>query len=222
MKTIQINHFRTGQILYQGRFANIRQAVEAALCDRVSLAFADLRHANLVNADLDGAVLDGAQLGDANLLGANLSEASLHRTCFQNALLHSATLCESIIDAANFEGALFGATDLSGAKIRRCLFSTLSALELNYKDAAALNMNGFMAAEDFLCGFSRTPLLLKGLSKPVACLDHKMLIGLEAIEPNAPHAPAPSLLAPFIKTHHALLQNLWLTHNGTSPALRVA
>lgn len=222
MKIIQINHFRTGQVLYEGRFSGMRQAVETAIRDRVALAFADLRHANLVNAALDGAILDGAQLAHANLLGANLCEASLHRTGFQNALMHSAALCESIIDAANFDGALFGATDIAGARLRHCLFSTLSALDLNFVDTAELSTNGFIADEDYLCGFSKPPLVIKGFRHVITCLDNKMLIGLTACAPEAPAQHHRGPLCNFMQTHREILRNLWIAHNGTPQRSKAA
>ncbi|HEY0901486.1 MAG TPA: pentapeptide repeat-containing protein [Micavibrio sp.] len=221
-KTIRINHFRTGQPLYEGAFHTTAQAVEAAISERVSLAFADLRHANLINAELDGAILDSAQLGGANLMGANLSEASLRRTCFQDALLHSTVLCDSIIENADFDGALFGATDVAGARLRHCLFTTLSAFDINFNDAAVLDANRFRAAQDYLCRFSRPPLVIKGLRHIVACLDHKMLIGFHALAPESPDIPAHTPLQRFIQSHDSLLQELWSAHNSTPLTLRAA
>lgn len=222
MKHIAITHFRTGQPLFEGTFKSLRHAVETAVADKISLAFADLRHANLVNAEMDGAILDSAQLAGANLLGANISEASLRRTCFKNAQMHSTLLCESVIDAANFEGVLFGATDIAAARIRRCLFDTLSALSLNFRDAAHVSLNGFMAAHEQLCEFSRPPLTLGGLTYPIACLDRKLLVHGYAFAPHLPRAHLPSPLFAFVRTHRSLLETLWHAHNGSDATMRVA
>lgn len=222
MKNIAITHFRTGQTLFEGPFKSLRHAVEAAIADKVPLAFANLRHANLVNAEMDGAILDSAQLEDANLLGANISEASLHRTCFKNAQMHSTVLCESIIDAASFEGTLFGATDITAAKIKRCLFDTLSAFSLNFSDAGDARLNGFMAAHDELCEFSRPPLILNGLAHPIACLDHKLLVRGHALPPDLTREQWPSPLFTFIRAHRTLLETLWHAHNGDGTTLLAA
>lgn len=222
MENITITHFRTGQILFEGPFKSLRHAVEAAIADNVSLAFADLRRANLAHAEMDGAILDSAQLQDAHLLGANISEASLRRTSFKNAQMHSAVLCESIIDAASFEGTLFGATDIAGAKIKRCLFDSLSAFSLNFRDAAEVSLNGFMAAQEQLCEFSRPPLALHGLPYPVACLDRKLLVHGHAVGPRPAADQLPSPLFAFIRAHQGLLEILWHTHNGDGTALRAA
>lgn len=222
MNTITIAHFRTRQVLFEGRFKSLRHTVEAAIRDGISLAFADLRHANLVNAEMDGAILDNAQLENANLLGANISEASLYRTSFRNARMHSAILCESAIDAAHFEGALFGATDIAGARMKRCVFDTLSALDLNFEDTAEININSFVAAHNQLCAFSRPPLTLKGLGYPIACLDHKLLVGHHAVVPAAREGQLPAAISAFMRTNRSLLESLWHTHAGTKMALFAA
>lgn len=222
MKKITINHFRTKQTLFEGSFKSLRHAVEAAIEDKISLAFADLRHANLTNAEMDGAILDSAQLENANLLGANISEASLHRTCFKNAHMHSVVLCESIMDAANFEGALFGGTDITGSKIKRCLFDTLSTFNLNFRDANYATMNGFMAAHEQLCEFSRPPLVLNGLAYPVACLDHALLINNQVVSTRLSRDHTPSPLFTFIRAHKDLLETLWHAHNCHGTTLRAA
>ncbi len=222
MKKITINHFRTKQTLFEGRFKSLRHAVEAAVEDKISLAFADLRRANLVNAEIDGAILDSAQLENANLLGANISEASLHRTNFKNAHMHSTVLCESIVDAANFEGALFGGTDIAGSRIKRCLFDTLSAFSLNFRDADDVSLNGFMAAHEQLCEFSRPPLILNGLAYPVACLDHTLLVHRQTLGPRLTPEHIPGSLFAFISAHKPLLETLWHAHNGHDTALLAA
>ncbi len=222
LKNIAITHFRTGETLFEGPFKSLGHAVEAAIEDDISLAFADLRHANLINAQMDGAILDSAQLTDANLLGANISEASLHRTSFKNAQMHSTVLCESIIEAANFEGTLFGATDIASAQIRRCLFNTLSTFSLNFRDADLVHLNGFMAAQEQLCEFSRPPLILGGLAYPIICLDHKLLVHGHTLPLPTEREELPSALFTFIRTHRPLLETLWHAHNGSDATLRAA
>lgn len=211
MKTITIKHFRTGQTLFAGRFTDTRQAVERAVADGISLAFADLRHANLVNALMDGAILDSAQFDEANLMGANLSEATLRRASFVNAQLHSTVLCEAILDAAHFKGTLFGGTDISGALVKRCLFDTLSALSLNFRDARHIDTNGFAAINDYICEFSRPPRVLTGLPFHIACFDHSLLIGNHAVT-HIPVTKGPGIsssLFSFITGHRNLIETLW-------------
>lgn len=216
MKTITIKHFRTGNTLFTGRFSGIRQAVETAISENTPLAFADLRHANLVNALMDGAILDNALLDEANLMGANLSEASLRHTSLINAQLYNTILCESVLDGIQCRGALFGGTDISGARISRCLFDTLSALDLNFRDTAFMDANSFAAGNNYMCEFSRPPLVLKGLPFPITCFERSLLIGHYALPDITPAAPAqmPSVLFNFIRNHSALISTLWQVYQG--------
>lgn len=216
MSKLSINHFRTGRALFSGSFKTMKTAVEAAISDNVSLAFADLRHANLINAQMDGAILDGAQLDEANLMGANISEASLRRTSLMNTNLHSVTFCDSILDAINARGALFGGTDITAAIIQRCLFDTLSALELNYRDAKKIGLNGFMADNEQLCEFSQTPILIKGFNYPIYYLDRVTLIGHIAWELTDKHN-LPSGMFSFIQSHRQTLNNLRQLHTANEP-----
>ena len=86
-----------------------------------------------------------------------------------------------MLDSTNLQGALFGGTDISGARIKRCFFDTLSALDLNFCDAAEIDINGFAALNDYICEFSRPPLVLKGLPLTIACFDHSLLVGHHAM-----------------------------------------
>ena len=82
MEVIEIKSRWSGEVLYSGEHASLKEAVEAAVkagadlrC--ANLAGADLRCANLAGADLRCANLAGADLRDANLCGANLRGANL-------------------------------------------------------------------------------------------------------------------------------------------------
>ena len=209
-KKVAIKHFRTGHTLFEGHFNDMKHAVETAISDGVSLAFADLRHANLINAQMDGAILDGAQLDEANLLGANLSESSLRQASLRNALLHSVTFCESVLDNVNAQGALFGATDIAGATIRRCTFDTASALEMNYRDADIIQRNRFLADHEAICEFSHPPLVIKGLPFIIARLDQHVLAGHLVIPQFADiksHA-IPGKLYSFLTQNRKLIESL--------------
>jgi len=214
LRNIKIKHARTGQIIFSGHFSSIRHAVEAAIRDKASLAFADLRHANLVNAQMDGAILDGAILEEANLMGANLSEASLRQTSLSNAQLYNAILCETVLDAANCRGSLFGATDISGAKIRHCVFDSLSALDLNFRDTDQMRMNSFEGEHEHLCAFSRPPLTLKGLALPITCFDHAIMVDRYVFTELtlAKSCEIPSRLRGFVAANSGLIQHVYQDH----------
>ncbi len=68
---IQIKNWLTGAVIFEGEYPTIKDAVEAAVKQGVSLAYADLEGA-LEGADLRGADFRGADLRGASLIGANL------------------------------------------------------------------------------------------------------------------------------------------------------
>lgn len=75
----------------------------------ITLADADLQHANLVGADLGGLDLSNANLANANLRGAdlrrcNLTNASLFGASLAGALLDGATFTNTVLIDANMYG----------------------------------------------------------------------------------------------------------------------
>ena len=72
MKPYTLKNHRTGQRLYEGVFAGMKECVESAVREGMCLDGADLGRANLVNAQMDEASLRGARFAGANLMGANL------------------------------------------------------------------------------------------------------------------------------------------------------
>lgn len=180
MSHIVIRSQTTSKALFEGPFKNIAEALEAGLEDNVCLDGAALTGANLVNANLDGLHLRHADLKHANLSGANLSECVFEQCGFEHAVFHGACLCESSIAMCHFGGALFGATDISGADIKGCGFSTLSALSMNYINARSIDYCCYQDSGEAIHSFSSPPVTIGGLPYPVAILeDNILLIGGE-------------------------------------------
>jgi uncharacterized protein YjbI with pentapeptide repeats len=120
---MQINSWRTDEVLYQGEAAALADLVssavkaganlEAANLDGASLAGASLAGANLDGANLVGASLAGANLDGANLVGANLEAANLAGANLARASLAGANLARASLAGANLDGAsLAGASRL--------------------------------------------------------------------------------------------------------------
>ena len=74
----EIKHRYTDAVLYSGRHASLRAALEAAVAAGANLDCANLDGAALEGANLAGAALDGANLTRANLDGANLTRAAIN------------------------------------------------------------------------------------------------------------------------------------------------
>ena len=77
MEVIEIKSCWSGEVLYSGEHASLREAVEAANLGGANLRGADLRGADLGGANLRGANLRGADLCDADLCDADLCDADL-------------------------------------------------------------------------------------------------------------------------------------------------
>ena len=71
MEVIEIKSCWSGEVLYSGEHASLREAVEAA-----NLRGANLRGANLRGANLRGAELRNADLRNAYLTGARHDETT--------------------------------------------------------------------------------------------------------------------------------------------------
>jgi hypothetical protein len=96
-----------GKVLftYEAENATIKDAVEQAVKEKVSLNSADLRSANLSSADLRSADLSSADLRWANLRSANLRSADLRRADLRWANLRSADLSSADLSSANLSSA---------------------------------------------------------------------------------------------------------------------
>ena len=97
-----------GYVLFEYEKENntIKDTVEEAVRQKVSLDGASLDGASLNRASLDGASLNGASLNRASLNGASLYGASLY----------GASLYGASLDGASLDGASLNGASLNGAK----------------------------------------------------------------------------------------------------------
>ncbi len=105
MKTIQIKHRNTGEVLYE---CDTPKGMESSLLMRHALG-----KAAAAKADLSGADLRGANLRGANLSGADLSYADLSGADLSYVNLRGADLSYVNLRGADLRGA-----DLRGANLR--------------------------------------------------------------------------------------------------------
>ena len=103
---MEIRNWKTGNVIYQAEVDTIKELVEKAVKERVSLAYA-----NLSGADLCGSYLRNASLSDANLNSANLFFADL-----RGANLLFADLSGADLRDADLSGANLGRADLRDAE----------------------------------------------------------------------------------------------------------
>jgi hypothetical protein len=175
MQTFRLYH-RDQSLLYESTCRSLRECVEEAVRNSVTLDGVNLAYADLSEIDLDGAHLHDASFESANLTGANISEASLKGCNFRKSALFNACFCHSDLNASDFSDAEFGATDLAGAGLENCIFSGPSILKINLSDCESLS--GSIYKTDWnSCPMSRPPLVIAGLDVPVSVFDRHVLIG---------------------------------------------
>ena len=102
----------TGETLYQSSHQSLKEAVEAAVADGVSL-----KNANLAYADLSDANMKHASLRNANLHNANLRRANLRGANLRGADLHNANLAYADLSGANLHNASLYCTNLLYASL---------------------------------------------------------------------------------------------------------
>jgi len=108
-----------GKVLftYEKENATIKDAVEKAIKENISLNYANLRSANLESADLRSANLESADLESANLESANLRSANLESADLRSANLRLANLESANLESANLESANLESANLESANL---------------------------------------------------------------------------------------------------------
>lgn len=178
MPLIEIRNHRTQGIICAGEFPSMIECLEKLCREKFDLSGADLSGHNLSNANLDGLVMQSAQLKGANLTGANLSEADLKQSDLRDATLCDTCFCESNLTACDFSGARFGATDIAQAILSGAVFSTLSALDLDFQSAQTMSDCAFIQPDGTALPFGTPPIVIKGVTHtPVIIIGQTVKIG---------------------------------------------
>ncbi len=118
MITIEIKSV-FGEVLftYTNENATIKDAVEQAVKEKISLQNANLESANLRSANLNSADLRSANLRSANLNSANLNSANLESANLRSADLRSANLRSANLESANLRSANLRSANLRSANL---------------------------------------------------------------------------------------------------------
>lgn len=141
---IQILNWKTGEVIFEGDYPNIKGAVEAAVKQGVSLEGADLAEADLTDINLTGVNLIGVNFYMANLTRANFRGATITRANFYNAILVGAdftsanlsdtNLSEANLAWANLRGANFRDSTLSGANLYMTILTDTDITDTNLEE----------------------------------------------------------------------------------------
>tara|TARA_R110001592_G_scaffold20926_6_gene84602 strand:+ start:10150 stop:10761 length:612 start_codon:yes stop_codon:yes gene_type:complete len=169
-------------IIFEGNYASLKDCLEHAVERNISLSHVNLKNHNLTNANIDNADMPYADLSGTNLTGANLSEADISNALFHNCGLYNTCLSESNLKNSDFRGASFGATLINGANLRGCVFSTLSACDLDFQHAADMFFCQYITTEGDHYNMSNPPIVIKGLlNVPIIIFDDIIKIGSKTL-----------------------------------------
>ncbi|MDH5722839.1 MAG: pentapeptide repeat-containing protein [Alphaproteobacteria bacterium] len=185
MNVITLKSHKTGKIIFSGPYNSVVDCLEDAVSKKINLAYVDLRYQNLSNANLDDAHMPYANLTGCNLSGTNFSESILHESDFQHASLYNCYLSYSDLQGCNFRHSDFGATNIVGANIENCSFSTLSCFTLDFSHASSMKGCTFNHYNGDVYPMSGSPVVISGLFKtPVIIMDTIIKIGKNIFPKN--------------------------------------
>ena len=178
MATIEIKHRHTNEVIYSCEAETIKEAVEKAVNEKASLAYANLSFTSLFNANLSE-----ANLSEANLFNANLSEANLFNANLFNANLSEANLSEANLFNANLSEANLPHANLFNANLSE---ANLSEANLFNADLSRANLSNATFSKTKILGveIDKAPFFIYGLHYEVIIVPGKIMIGcqLHAVE----------------------------------------
>ena len=159
-----------GDVLFEYEKENntIKDTVEEAVRQKVSL----------YRASLNGASLDGASLYGASLDGASLNGASLNRASLDGASLYGASLYRASLDGASLNGASLNGASLNGASLYG---ASLDGASLNGASLNGASLNGASLNGASLDGASLDGA--KGISYiPLSCPSDGAFVGWKKVK----------------------------------------
>lgn len=210
----------TKEVIFSGEYVSLKACVEDAARKGFVLDYADFRRANLTHANIDGLKGNHICFDYANLVGANLSESVIGQSSFCNASLQNVCFCEANYYDCDFRGALFGASDIAGAVLRRCVFDTLSCFSLNFIDAGLIHSCSYVS-ENMTCPMNSDPLVLNGLEYPIIFMDEhisfgSLVVSCDRVSKLNQDCDDVRVLR-FVETHFDLIQAILIVkHHGCS------
>ena len=130
---LQIKSWISNEVIFEYE-GLLKEAVEEAVRQGISLAYADLK-----GATLEGAYLENADLKNANLINANLRGADLSDACLYGADLFNADLHKANLKGADLRDASLKYADLRGANL---IDADLRVANLKHADLNSANLKG--------------------------------------------------------------------------------
>lgn len=132
-QVLSLRNHVTGEVIFRGTAATIKDLVELAVQSGEYLGEADLSGANLSGLEAEGADLSESYLYQANLQRAHLARAKLFRAELSEANLAGAALTGADLSEANLTGADFFQADLVEAVLFRANFDKANLESANLR-----------------------------------------------------------------------------------------
>lgn len=168
-----------GKILYEGRFATVRRAVEAAVREGVDLSGINLRRAVLRYAALDGAKMRGACLWGAIIDHAHMTDGDFTLADFRAAHAKEACFAEAVCTRADFRGAYLQGAIVRDGVFTGAQFSCPSVFAVPWEEAKNLKGATYWHRGETPCALSRAPMVIGGLPRRVVVMDAHVLVGTD-------------------------------------------
>ena len=121
---------------------------------------------------MEGACFWGANLASTYMTGGNFQNAD-----FRTANFLDTCLAEADCTNANFEGAYFSRTIMTDINLSGCQFSCPSLFTLNLYDTKSLKGATYSHLGEQDCDLSSTPLVIRGLPKPLIIMNDSIIWG---------------------------------------------
>ena len=159
MKPFELRDKRSGEILSEGEYRSLKEAVEDAVRRKIQLHGVDLSGADLAGVNLKGVNLAEVNLRGANLRGANLRETNLYHAELDSADLSGAKLEHSAMESAKFSNANLEGANLEGSHLKAV---RMNGANLSNSVLKGTNLEGASLIDADLTGANLRGAHLKG------------------------------------------------------------
>ncbi len=154
-----------------------KKCIETAISAGITITNMSFKYSNFQNGLFDNGHFVNTTFEYCNFSGANLSEVTLQNCKFEFCSMQTACLNESNIVNTLFEGSRFGDTDIAGTKFSNVVFEDPSVFSLKFWEADITVPCRYHHLDGKEYPFSKAPIVVSGLSKPIIYLDTHVLVG---------------------------------------------
>ena len=177
MRHISLKQHRTGRILFQGYFTDIRAALEQAITEKINLNGLYLEGIDLSRANLDNAQLAHSVFHHCDLTRTNLSETILNQARFLDCDLSDSCLAYTYLRQTILIDTPLAHTELAGAHIENCVFNCPTALQLNYTTCRHFRNCVYIHDNRVYCPIHTQPITIQGLQYDITFMRDHIKIG---------------------------------------------